>query len=177
MKKFISLAATSLIFLLISNTASAVPIDGRIDFTGSGTVAVSGNTISTLAFDNPYIFVVANPTLVTGSFTGLQSTLATFSNFDASAPTGPLWSAGDFSFTITSVLTNVFDSTFKLSGAGIISSLNPGLDDTEGTWVITGNGGAAKVSFSSTTVPAPAGTALLGLCLLGFGLARRNKKA
>lgn len=177
MKKFISLAATSLIFLLISNTTSAMPIDGRIDFTGSGTVVQSGNTVSSLAFDNPYIFVVANPALVTGSFTGLQSTVATFTGFDASTPTGQLWTAGNFSFTITSLLTNVFGATFEISGAGIISNMVDGFTDTNGTWVITGNGGVAKVSFSSTTVPAPAGTALLGLCLLGFGLSRRNKKA
>ncbi|WP_137297458.1 hypothetical protein [Psychromonas sp. SP041] len=176
MKKIISLAITSLIFLLVSNTASAVPITGRIDFTGTATVVKSGTTVSTITF-SPYSSVVSDPSLVTGDFTPELGGAVAFTNFDASTPLNLLWTTSNFTFTITNVLVNAFNSTLELSGLGTISSSIAGLDDTAGTWVITANGGSTNVSFSSTTIPAPAGAALLGLSLLGFGFARRNKKA
>ena len=181
MKKFISLAVTSLMLLLASNTASAVPINGVINFVGGAVITNTPTEISTIAFYNPSS--VSNiPALVTGDFASAVGAPATFYDFNASTPSTMLWSAGDFTFTITNVTFNTYTSgisgTKNVGGTGIITSTNSLLDATSGQWIITANGdGSGNVSFSSTAIPAPAGAALLGLSLLGFGFARRNKKA
>ncbi|RBW43614.1 hypothetical protein DS885_13290 [Psychromonas sp. B3M02] len=183
MKKIIIRITSLFLLLLATSTASAISIDGTINFTGGGVVTVdsSGLAVETVTFNT--ITVSDDSFLQTGDFSGLDGTTAAFTDFDISdaLPT-VLWTVGDFTFEITSVLLNTVDlaGTFidvTLMGTGIISAV--GFDDTAAEWIITANGSETYVSFSSTalsSVPAPAGAALLGLCLLGFGLARRNKQ-
>ena len=178
MKKFISLVATSLILLLASNTASARLIEGAINFGGDVKIVKSAteDKVSTLEF----IGLANISSFKSGDFSTITDTTAQFSNFDAATPLNLFWTAGDFTFTITSVLVNMQNSTFgvSLSGMGIISNTVSGttLEDTVGTWKFTSQD-ATQTTFSARSVPAPAGTALLGLCLLGFAFSRRNKKA
>jgi len=181
MKKIISLAAASLVLLFTASTASAVQIDGMINFIGGGVVNAdsSGTAVQTVEFSTTN--VNDDAFLQTGDFAGLEGTAASFSDFDVTnaLPT-TLWSVGGFTFNITDVLVNTivpgnFFNTTTLEGTGIISAA--GFEDTAAQWVITANGTDTRVSFSSTAIPAPAGAALLGLSLLGFAFARRNKKA
>ncbi|PKH01084.1 hypothetical protein CXF72_18790 [Psychromonas sp. MB-3u-54] len=181
MKKSISLLATSMALLLATGTASARLIDGRIDFVGAAMIVT--NSTEVISFDFDGTTLVSNfDGLVTGDFDGLESTAAPFTDFNVSdtAPI-PLWTAGTFTFNITSFTKNQVTGGYLgdavIGGTGIISSTDMNLDDTAGIWKLTAQGNKNLVSFSSTTVPAPAGAALLGLGLLGFGFARRNKKA
>ena len=184
MKKFISLVATSLILLLASNTASARPIDGIINFAGFGSSTNTATEITSVSF-LPGVAVFPGLPQTTGDFLTEALTLGTITNFfgfNVASSTGHvLWTFGTFSLAISNVSFNSFDSstnTGLLGGNAIISSSLANLDATQGKWTITANGsGNGAISFSSTAVPAPAGTALLGLCLLGFAFCRRNKKA
>ena len=181
MKKFISLAVTSLMLLLASNTASAVPITGTINFTGNGTViSSSASGIDTMIFESGVV-VSAAPLYTNGDFTSVAGGLATFNTFDSSNSNYVLWTAGNFEFTLQNIVSNVYETVFggnkKVYGTGTIVDTSGILDTVSGQWIMTLNGANANVSFSSTTIPAPAGTALLGLCLLGFAFSRRNKKA
>lgn len=181
MKKFISLAAASLVILFASNTASARPIEGIINFVGGAVITNTGNTIATVTFD-PGVLVNGSDNLATGDFDGLEGTAAAFTTLDVSnVPLYTLWTAGTFTFQVSSISVNSFTpgvlGAKSIGGSGYLTSTDPLLDQTAGTWIITSNGTKNAVSFSATTVPAPAGTALLGLCLLGFAFSRRNKKA
>lgn len=182
MKTSISLLATSLVLLFATSTVSAVPITGRIDFFGGADITpnVAKTQVDSMTFyTNPKPTVVNIDHLVTGVYDGLEGAMANFTNLNLSAVTPyPLWEVFGFTFDVTGVTLNTYTATgdiFDLAGTGIMGGNM--YDDTAGTWFITGQGVNQQVSFSSTAVPAPAGAALLGLGLLGFGFARRNKKA
>ena len=181
MKKIIIQITSLFLLLAATSTASAISINGMINFTGGGTITAdsTGTAVDTITFNTTK--VNDDAFLQTGNFSGLEGQTAAFSDFNISnaLPT-TLWSVGPFTFQISNVLVNTVTTgnlftTTSLSGTGIISAA--GFDDTSAEWVITANGTDTRVSFSSTAVPAPAGAALLGLCLLGFGFARRNKQA
>ena len=181
MKKIISSLAATLLLALASTTASATLIDGTINFVGGATVTNTANTISTITFSNN-TNVNTDTFLVTGDFAPLVGQAATFSNLNVADVTPyTLWSVGSFTFTITDILTNTYTTGLQgfkaIGGNGYFTSTDSAFDQTSGSWIITANGASNKVSFSSTAIPAPAGAALLGLSLLGFGFARRNKKA
>lgn len=179
MKKFISIVATSLMLLLVSNTASAVPIQGRIDFIGGASITNTATAVTAIKFDTVNVSNFG-PT-VTGDFDTLEGSLATFTDLDLSAfmPT-TLWQVGGFTFTITDVVDNIIATSLGITRRTLVGNghiTGNGFDQTAATWAITAQGNTKYVSFSSTAIPAPAGTALLGLCLLGFAFSRRNKKA
>ncbi|MFT6985258.1 MAG: hypothetical protein ACJAT7_001066 [Psychromonas sp.] len=181
MNKFIGLLTTSLLLLLATSTASAKLIDGTINFVGSATVSTNATEVTAMDFNGTKVSDFDS--LVTGDFDGLEDNIAPFTDFVVGSPTPyAFWSVGGFTFTITSINTNTLASIGGINfaiigGNGTITSTNPYLDETAGTWIVTANGVSDDMSFSSTAVPAPAGAALLGLGLLGFGFARRNKKA
>lgn len=179
MKKFISLVATSLILLFVTNTAIALPIQGTINFTGEGTIVSAGTEINEMTFAN--VIVASAPLYTNGDFTSVASGPATFNTFNSSNSNYVLWTAGNFEFTLANITSNIYEAVFggnkKVVGTGTITDTSGLLDSVSGVWVMTLNGTGANVTFSSTTIPAPAGTALLGLCLLGFAFSRRNKKA
>ncbi|MEL0660342.1 PEP-CTERM sorting domain-containing protein [Psychromonas arctica] len=182
MKKFITLITSSFLLFLATSSAYATPIEGVIRFTGSATVTGTYPTISSIAFTDTYVSLTdAN---VTGDFDGLEGWAATFTDytFGDSLPY-VLWAVDSFTFTATNFSIDSLNPalggglTGTISGSGFLTSTDPLLDTTSGLWAITGELLNGQVSFSATTVPAPAGAALLGLSLLGFGFARRNKKA
>ena len=67
MKKIISIVATSLMLLLVSNAASAVPIQGRIDFVGGASITSTATAITAIKFDT--VNVSNFDPIVTGDFT------------------------------------------------------------------------------------------------------------
>ncbi len=103
-------------------------------------------------------------------------TAVAFTNLNPVAPTAALWSVGGFTFDLMNVITNTVSGTgaVEISGSGMVSG--NGYDATVFSWLYTAQEGNNQ-TFSASSIPAPAGTALLGLTLLAFGLSRRNKKS
>ena len=184
MKNLITLT-TSAALLLASSTVSAKLIEGSINFSGGAVVDYNATEVISVDFYDTAV-VSTTDSLTTGDFDGLETSSVAFFDIDTSAtPSYDLWSVGGFTFEITSLDVNEVSSfsgltLTSIAGNGIIYSTDSNLEATNGTWTVTTNGTSKEMSFSSSAtaaVPAPAGAALLGLGLLGFGFARRNKKA
>ena len=181
MKKLITVAAST-VLLLASSVASAKLIDGSINFSGGAVVDYSTTQVNSVDFYDTAV-VSTTDSLTTGDFDGLETSSVDFFDIDVSStPSYNLWSVGGFTFVITSLDVNEVASfagltLTSIAGNGTIYSTNPELEATQATWTVTTNGVSNEMSFSSTAVPAPASATLLGLGLLGFGFARRNKKS
>ncbi|WP_166371624.1 hypothetical protein [Psychromonas sp. SA13A] len=169
MKKLFALF-TSAALLFVVSTASAVPIDGAIKFFGVADTTASGGVVTKIEFTSQLVAVT------TGDFgvVPLGSSVA-FTDLNPVAATNALWSVGGFTFDLLNVLSNsVVGNGVVVSGSGIVKAA--GFDDTVFSWLYTAQAGKQE-TFSASSIPAPAGTALLGLTLLAFGLSRRNKKS
>lgn len=180
MKKFIQLLlATSL--LALSGVASALPITGSIIFGGDLTYDFNTNAVDILGDD---ALVTAAPT---GGFSSVAyGAIATYNDFSydpLSVATGTLWSVGGFSFVLNQIstiteTTDIYGNTsLFLAGSGLFSSTNAKLDDTAGSWTFSADGRGSRFAFSSTNVPEPSIALLLGAGLIGFGFARKARKA
>ena len=176
MKKFISLLATSLLLLLATATASAMPINGHIAYAGASTTSYNGAETAVTAIN----FSTTVVTAATGDYAGEGvvpfSSAVTLVNLDPlAAPVAALWVIEGFTFDLANITSNLVSTTIAaVTGNGLVK--HAGYDDTFVTWIYTTQRSSGETSFSAS-VPAPAGAALLGLGLLGFGFARRNKKA
>ena len=171
MKKLFALF-TSAALLFVVSTASAVPIDGAINFTGISNTTVVSGAVTNIVFQNQSVGVPTGDFALAGIV--YQDTV-TFTNLNPVAPTNALWSVGGFTFDLLNVLSNsVVGNGVVVSGSGIVKAA--GFDDTVFSWLYTAQAGKQE-TFSASSIPAPAGTALLGLTLLAFGLSRRNKKS
>lgn len=180
MKKLISLFTMALMLTLASATASATQITGTIEFAGSSTYEATDTEVTSIDFGDALV------TTATGTFAdeGLVgwSTEATFTDLDLTSidSIDSLWTALGFSFDLVSITDNEVDYddngdvvSVTVSGTGYISY--DGYEDTLYSWIYTNQAGGSTFSATSTSVPAPAGAALLGLALLGFGTFRRKK--
>ncbi|ABM02282.1 2-deoxy-D-gluconate-3-dehydrogenase [Psychromonas ingrahamii 37] len=185
MKKAISLLTTSLVLLLATSTASAIPINGIISLAGNAATTYNSSTteIKAVDFDSSYVGI-ANGDFAANGVTVLDMSVSAFgSNViindiadPITLPISPLWLVEGFTFNLENIISNTVASGGAIiNGNGTMS--HAGYDDTLFTWVFTTQVGSDKTTFSARSVPAPAGAALLGLGLLGFGFARRNKKA
>jgi hypothetical protein len=161
---------------MLCRTAVAMPIDGTIAFTGLGTTT-GGSDLSTatgLRFDNP-ILVLGG----TKDFSSVGGT-AIFTDFTFApfVAVTPLWTAGDFSFDLTTLTIDEQTTTeFGLSGTGVVKG--DGFTDTVGAWSLTSNSaGTTNFSFSTNTVgtgvpvTAPGIVLLLGIGLGGMGISQ-----
>jgi len=103
-------------------------------------------------------------------------TAVAFTDLNPVGPTPALWSVGGFTFDLMNVISNTVSvaGAVEISGSGMVSG--NGYDATVFSWLYTAQEGNNQ-TFSASSIPAPAGTALLGLTLLAFGLSRRNKKS
>jgi len=163
-----------------AGVASAVPIKGDIGFTGAFTLDSGGNDFTAATT------VQITSAKVAGSVTGdfalagiVDGMAAAYSNFTYNPTTTPvanIWSVGGFTFDLKTmnVVTNV-KSSLSLDGYGIIKSA--GFTDTGGYWTFTANSAGSNMTWSSSTAPEPAITLLLATGLIGFGVARKMRKA
>lgn len=191
MKHTIFATVATVALSLTTSAAMALTITGGISFAGDAVPAPAGNWGDATGVNFADTPTNARVSSVSGSYSGVPSgalsgQLATFNDFTFEPTLVPnpvlLWSfdfdGRTYSFTMDTVSLNDRAANFiELTGFGVLSIT--GFDDTRGVWRFSGQqaGIPPTFSFSSSNEPVaePGTLALLGLGLLGVGLARRRK--
>jgi hypothetical protein len=197
MKKIVLAGLATLALAVIPGTAQAAPIVGEISFGGTGDPVPptsSWYNSEGVEFNNPWVVVGGN-----GAYAGLFGSLTTFTDFNWGNGTGPsnvalsqtIWefTSGMVTYRLTAgTITNISRGTvandnISVVGNGTLEIVGgmTNFDPTPGTFSFTAGftpGGAPNLSFSAddSDVPEPASMALLGLGLLGAGVARRRSR-
>ena len=180
MNKFTKLlAATAL--TAFAGIASAVPITGSIGFAGAytldGTNFLDSSTITRTDFE--VHGDTSGSFLDEGIVSGTLATGADFTYNPVTVPVPDIWSVGSFMMDLSNMSVDFISATtLVVSGNGIVSSTDPLLDDTNGKWNFTANNLGTNLTWSSSAnVPEPAIVLLLATGLIGFGFARKMRKA
>jgi hypothetical protein len=185
---------------LFSSGAVAAPIQGNIDFNGVITLGdqTGANTTSLGSATRVNVWNDSWVASVSGDFSSIspgfttKATMAAPWIFNSGTPGTPtpgpalnsLWSVGGFTFNLTSSMVSSQSSTFlDVTGVGTITSTNPNLDPTAGTWsfTISNASGQTQNTFSfqaeSAAVPEPSSVALIaisGVAAIAIKVLRRN---
>lgn len=179
-------AVVALSIFAVAGTASAVPISGSIGFTGSYFIWDQDTSSATNSFtigEEVRITSAEVTGSVTGSFSAegiTSSSLVAYSDitYNPTSAIAGLWNVGSFTFDLNSMSVDFISaSNLILSGSGIITSTDAGLNDSYGNWNFSANSAGTNFTWSSSSaVPAPLTVYLLGSGLLGLvGIARRKK--
>ena len=166
--------------LLVSSASFASiatdEIKGNISFGGTSITTASAGVVTTIDYTSAVTTAAA-----TEDFASIvDGTVAGFIDPWTVGPIASLWTVGGFSFEVTSILYNTAGSisngfTDIILAEGLITH-----DDyltTSALFSWNASSITDEVTFSATAIPEPTTIALLGLGLIGFGAARRNKKA
>ncbi|RYD47786.1 MAG: hypothetical protein EOP85_04825 [Verrucomicrobiaceae bacterium] len=185
--------ATSLATALLSTNASAALIAGNMSFNGGSVQLLTAGGLSTTIVDSTPVggleFVgtaAVSPTGTDGNYSGAVDSIVDFAaNPFLFAKSGLLWTAGEFSFFVSSTTAIKSGNTLTIYGTGIVKAQN--YTETPGTWILTTNGSTLQgLSWSSSIgTPDPtskvpdggAGLVLLGASLVGLhGLRLKFRK-
>jgi hypothetical protein len=186
MKRSLVVLFFALACAAVPSKAAAVPITGSIGFGGSiagGAGSINWATVNSIDIEsNQAVVLCFGATPCSGSyavFNDADLELAVYNDFTF-APglvvTNPIWSADGFGFNLTSI-TSVTRGTAGILITGLGTAFGPaGFDPTPATWSFSADE-TSEIRFSSTTAAVPDGgsmLALLGLGMLGLGVARRR---
>ena len=177
----------------LGTTAEAATITGSLSIYGN-TTAFDGATkrttnllgTTTLDFAAKKEYVGAGTQ--TGSFASIPdfsyvSFIKSFVFTSPILPTKPIWSVGDFTFTLTSWTDTVAKNSIEILGTGILhDTVANTLTDAIGTFNFsTQAGGTNQLTFSASSqsaVPLPAAIFFVAPALAGlFGFSRRKSSA
>ena len=184
-KNIIKVCVAIAIGLMTSVGALAAPLNGDINFEGSGTFNGTGAADAT---EITFVSVVTKSG-ATGDYSGVAAgTSVTFKTISFGAPgtlgalaIDDLWSisAGAFTFDLIRITVNsTVGSSRVIEGWGTAQTTGAGADHSAFFSLSTSNTGTS-ITFSSVTEVPDSGTttALLGLSMLGLaGAARRLRK-
>ena len=182
MLKKIALAGLATLGFAVMAPAVAVPISGDLDVAGR----FSTNT-GNLGTATALTINIAYATGGTGDYAAVPvGTFVDYVPFTFSpslvGPVNPFWTFAvggvTYSFTMTDVqVVAQSSSVLSLLGTGTLNIT--GFDPTRGTWEFSGweQNGRFKFLSETASVPEPGTLALLGLGLMGVGLARRRNVA
>ena len=176
---FMKAFAVAALFGLLSSQAAAAAIYGSVSWSSGTWTPIGADVATATAADFPVN--TANVDSVSGDYGSTLSVgdLLIIGDLDFSNATQFVWSGGGFSFDSTSLdIIAQTSSTITIEGLGVASG--SGFDDTDGDWNVTldssGSGTDASFSFSgSSSVSEPGILGLMGLSLMGLGLARRKR--
>lgn len=173
--------------LALSFTASAVPINGSINFDG-GTMTFNSTAVT--SFGGTTVVNGAAGLAPTGSYTGTAGTTVTFQpggfTFSPSySGTNPLWTfvfgGNTYSFALNSVTSSAYVAgggltlpSLTVHGVGMLSISGGTYSDTTGSFVLASAGsGPTTFGFTAGNVAVPDGGStmmLLGSALSALGL-------
>jgi hypothetical protein len=155
LKTFVALLTPAIITL----SAHALPITGGISLAGGYTTDTGNlNTADAFtAFNNVIVTSRAGSYAPVALGQAVTQNAFSFAPFPAGGVT-PLWTftvggTTTYNFNLLSLqpIEQPGDNTLTLRGSGILSIT--GWDNTEGSWLFTGNQGGGTFSFSSSNAP------------------------
>lgn len=182
--KTLKLIATIAIGAIAASSATAAPINGDINISGSGTLNNTGiNDATQLTSITAEVGAGSTgdyATIAIGTAVTIADLVWNTVNYTGALVVNDFWSinAGQYTFDLATITYNqVTAGTLTIQGTG--TAQGTGFDDFTGYFTLSSSSSGTSIAFSSTTAVPDSGhtAALLGLGMLGLaGLARRLRK-